>query len=118
VTLACHHFHILLLWHLEQHIDQIELQVELKNNTKKKPKKKFSERKGTVYEQDYLITILTQIIPSKRRQEEIKDLLRALVSLNHFDEAKKLQKSFEDFISDVEKSIDLLNTPKILSEEE
>jgi len=61
---------------------------------------------------------LSQLIPTKRKQEDVKDIIRALVSLDLYTLAKELQDLFKKFLSNCEVVCDILNTPKMLSEEE
>eukprot|EP01127_Copromyxa_protea_P010698 TRINITY_DN2628_c0_g1_i1.p1 TRINITY_DN2628_c0_g1~~TRINITY_DN2628_c0_g1_i1.p1 ORF type:complete len:817 (-),score=216.60 TRINITY_DN2628_c0_g1_i1:24-2474(-) len=81
-------------------------------------KKKLSGRKGNPFEQEYLITELTNAIPSKRWQEEVKELLRTLIFFNKYEEARNLQTSFSNFLAVVQSGLPLINTPKVLSPEE
>jgi len=86
---------------------------------KKKPqKKKHSGRQGNPFEQEYLITELANSIPSKRWQEQIKDLLRLLLSFDEREKCAKLQTAFRNYISLVKSGMPLLNTPKVLNTEE
>eukprot|EP01125_Pyxidicula_operculata_P018495 TRINITY_DN6566_c0_g1_i2.p1 TRINITY_DN6566_c0_g1~~TRINITY_DN6566_c0_g1_i2.p1 ORF type:complete len:1271 (+),score=281.73 TRINITY_DN6566_c0_g1_i2:37-3849(+) len=88
-----------------------------KTTKKQRRKKNLSGRKGNPKEQEYLIAELSAAVPSKKMQEDIKDLLRVLVYLDLHDIAKQLQRNFDNLLSIVKGGLDLINTPKIITDE-
>eukprot|EP01130_Rhizamoeba_saxonica_P018104 TRINITY_DN8970_c0_g1_i1.p1 TRINITY_DN8970_c0_g1~~TRINITY_DN8970_c0_g1_i1.p1 ORF type:complete len:1235 (+),score=288.72 TRINITY_DN8970_c0_g1_i1:3753-7457(+) len=89
-----------------------------KSRRNKRKVKKYSGRKGTEHEQEYLINIISSNIPSKRAQEEVKNVLRFLVYFDMVDLAESLQTIFGKLLEDYEIAINLVNTPKILNPED
>ena len=80
---------------------------------KKKKKKRISGKEGSRYEEEYLIHALKQQVPTTSTQEEVRDLLRALVQSQCTAEARALQELYAQYIDTVEASLDLLLSPLI-----
>jgi elongator complex protein 1 len=78
---------------------------------KKQKQKKMSGRKGSPYEEEFLLQQINEIFPTAQFQLEVSATLRALIYFGHLDKARTLQNIFDKYLEIVEKSLDVLNTP-------
>jgi hypothetical protein len=86
-----------------------------KSNKSRRSRKRLSSKEGGPHEEEYLVTTLKNSIPSKKFiDQDIGQLLRILVFFGHLEEAKKLQKNLEVYITTVDSAL----VPLLTSERE
>jgi hypothetical protein len=82
--------------------------------------KKLSGRKGSPHEEEYLVTEMLAMLPTKKLQDDVRYLLRQLIVFGFRDVAMGLQKRFSEWLDAATKAVPLLATlsPKTREEKE
>ncbi|CAO3617850.1 unnamed protein product [Cunninghamella echinulata] len=79
---------------------------------KREERKRARGKKGTVFEEEYLLNSLKRLYErSNQLQNDIGNILKAMVPYGYIDEARSIQIKFEGFLKHLEKSIDTIFVP-------
>lgn len=78
--------------------------------SRKPSKKKLSGRKGSPFEEEFIIQELPLLLPNEKYQHEIKDLLVALYEFGFKDDCKELQDAFGVLMDYATKAQNLLKS--------
>lgn len=89
-----------------------------KRSRKKPSKKKISGRKGSPYEEEYLMQELPQLLPTEKLQEDVNNHLKHLYEFGYTDDCKELQKSLQVLIDYATKAKVLLSSVSPKTREE
>ncbi|OZJ05806.1 hypothetical protein BZG36_00877 [Bifiguratus adelaidae] len=82
---------------------------------KKEEKKKARGKKGSIYEEEYIIDSLRRVTGRVLSlQEEVKDYLQTLVTFGQLDRAKSVKTAFQDLMTMVEMRQADIFEPKLL----
>ncbi|KAF2071926.1 hypothetical protein CYY_006763 [Polysphondylium violaceum] len=77
-----------------------------KKEKKQKPKKvRITGKEGSPYEEDFLVDELKKLVPSANRQMIVGRTVKTLVLFGLFEQAKKLQTLYQEFLDLVDNSL-------------
>ncbi|KAI8144910.1 IKI3 family-domain-containing protein [Fennellomyces sp. T-0311] len=73
---------------------------------RKEQRKRERGKKGTVYEEEYLVNSLRKLYErANNMQNDLRDLLRALVPFGYIEEARAMQVKFAKFLADLKTAL-------------
>ncbi|KAG0917728.1 hypothetical protein G6F33_001222 [Rhizopus arrhizus] len=79
---------------------------------RKEERKRARGKKGTVFEEEYLISSLKKLYEkASTMQTDIGNLIRALVPFGYVEEARSIQEKFEKFLNELKTSVDSIFIP-------
>ncbi|KAI9245023.1 IKI3 family-domain-containing protein [Sporodiniella umbellata] len=79
---------------------------------RKEERKRARGKKGTVFEEEYLISSLKKLYEkTNTMQIDIGNLIRALVPFGYIEEARSIQEKFEKFLKELQTALDLIFVP-------
>ncbi|CEI92001.1 hypothetical protein RMCBS344292_06276 [Rhizopus microsporus] len=79
---------------------------------RKEERKRARGKKGTVFEEEYLVGSLKKLYEkASNMQNDIGNLLRALVPFGYVDEARSIQEKFEKFLDELKGSMETIFVP-------
>eukprot|EP01094_Clydonella_sp_ATCC50884_P024209 TRINITY_DN6011_c0_g1_i2.p1 TRINITY_DN6011_c0_g1~~TRINITY_DN6011_c0_g1_i2.p1 ORF type:complete len:512 (+),score=141.13 TRINITY_DN6011_c0_g1_i2:130-1536(+) len=77
----------------------------------RKRKKRLSGKEGSLHEEEWLHVQMFDMLPAPKLQLEIASLLHAMVEVDLWDEAERLQELFNDFLHVCRAASAILNAP-------
>ncbi|OMJ12136.1 Elongator complex protein 1 [Smittium culicis] len=79
-------------------------------NRRKEARKKLRGRKGTIYEESYLVETINRsvIYVSDLSKGEVPNMIYALINFKHFEKANELSKSFSLLVNEVNAQLDMV----------
>ncbi|EGC35070.1 hypothetical protein DICPUDRAFT_79181 [Dictyostelium purpureum] len=81
-----------------------------KKDKKPKPQKvRLTGKEGSPFEEEYLVEEMKKLIPSIAQQENIGRIVKGLVILNLFDEARQLSTLYQKYLDLIDGSLDNLS---------
>ncbi|KAL7317602.1 putative elongator complex protein 1 [Mucor circinelloides] len=79
---------------------------------KKEERKRARGKKGSVFEEEYIVNSVKKLIEkASTMQNDLGNLIRALVPFEYVEEARAIQEKFEKFIKELEASIATIFVP-------
>ncbi|KAI9485105.1 IKI3 family-domain-containing protein [Zychaea mexicana] len=79
---------------------------------RREQRKREKGKKGTIYEEEYLVTSLRKLCErASNMQNDMHDLLRALIPFGYMEEARILQTKFAQFLVDIKAAMDGIFIP-------
>jgi elongator complex protein 1 len=82
-----------------------------RKQNRKASRKKVSGRRGTPHEEEYILQRIGELFPTEKFQKEVANTLKNLVTFGYRTEAKALQQAMTTFLTAVDATLPLLNTP-------
>ncbi|EAL65378.1 elongation protein 1 [Dictyostelium discoideum AX4] len=81
-----------------------------KKDKKQKPQKvRITGKEGSPYEEDYLVDQMKKLIPSSSQQESIGRIIKGLVLLGLFNDARQLSTLYQKYLNLIDSSLDDLS---------
>ncbi|KAN0047501.1 hypothetical protein ACTA71_001883 [Dictyostelium dimigraforme] len=81
-----------------------------KKDKKQKPQKvRITGKEGSPYEEDYLVEQMKKLIPSASQQESIGRIIKGLVLLGLFNDARQLSTLYQKYLDLIDTSLDALS---------
>ncbi|KAN0014791.1 hypothetical protein ACTFIU_001109 [Dictyostelium citrinum] len=81
-----------------------------KKDKKQKPQKvRISGKEGSPYEEDYLVEQMKKLIPTAAQQESIGRIIKGLVLLGLFNDARQLSTLYQKYLDLIDGSLDALS---------
>ncbi|KAI8991763.1 IKI3 family-domain-containing protein [Mycotypha africana] len=79
---------------------------------KKEERKRARGKKGTVYEEEYIVNSIKKLIEkASNMQSELGSLIRALVPFDYVEEARAIQEKFDKFLKELQDCMDTVFVP-------